>query len=75
MQQNLTDKVQEVLIYQNLLINKKIVLSGLKQNIDNLDIGKLRNTPANLSKLSNVVEKEVVKKDVFHETTDTSDLV
>ena len=75
MQQNLTDKVQEVLIYQNLLINKKIVLSGLKQNIDNLDIGKLRNTPANLSKLSNVVEKEVVKQDVFHETTDTSDLV
>ena len=30
MQQNLTDKVQEVPIYQNLLINKKIVLSGLK---------------------------------------------
>ena len=30
MQQNLTDKVQEVPIYQNLLINKKFVLSGLK---------------------------------------------
>ena len=35
-------------------------LSNLKTEVDNLDVDKL--TPADLSKLSNVVNKEVVKK-------------
>ena len=37
-------------------------LSGLKHKIDKLDIGKLETTPVDLSKLSDAVKSEVVKK-------------
>ena len=58
-------KTQQVSIYRNCLKND---LGGLlKPDIDKLDIGKLETTPADLSKLSIVVEKEVVKKDVHDE--------
>ena len=59
-------------------------LSSLKSKIDKLDIGKLEITPVNLSKLSDVVKNEVVKKSEYNElvkkvnnvnTTNTSDLV
>ena len=36
----------------------------MKSKADKLDIGKLETTPVNLSKLSNVVKNDVVKKDV-----------
>ena len=34
----------------------------MKSKIDRLDIGKLKTTPTDLSKLSNVVKNEVIKK-------------
>ena len=40
---------------------KQINLSSLKMNIDKLDIGKLETTPKHLSKISNVINNEVVK--------------
>ena len=39
-------------------------LSNLKSEVDKLDIGKLETTPVDLSKLSNVVKNDVIKKDV-----------
>ena len=46
---------------------KKVDLSDLKSEVDNLDIDKSGNTPDTWSKLSNIVEKEVVKKTVCNE--------
>ena len=42
----------------------KINLANLKSEVDKLDIGKLKPIPTDLSKLSNVVKNDVVKKDV-----------
>ena len=39
----------------------------MKSDIDKVDIDKLETIPANLSNLSNVVKKEVVKKTVYNE--------
>ena len=41
---------------------KKVDLASLKTNIDKLDIGKLETAPVDLSKLSNVIKNDVVKK-------------
>ena len=46
---------------------KKVDLSDLKSEVDNLDIDKSGNTPDTWSKLSNIVEKEIVKKTVCNE--------
>ena len=43
-------------------INVKVDLSNLKTKVDKLDIDKLVNVATDLSKLSNVVNNEVVKK-------------
>ena len=40
----------------------KTNLANLKTEVDKLDIGKLTTVPVDLSKLSNVVKKYVVKK-------------
>ena len=40
-------------------------LSNLKSKVDKLDIGKLETTPADLSKLSNVLQN-VAEKDVYN---------
>ena len=70
-----------MLMHQNLL--KKDDLTKLKSDIDKLDIGNLETSPADLSKLSNAVENDVVEKTVYGElvekvnaiqTIDTSDL-
>ena len=59
-------------------------MASLKSKIDKLDIDKLKTTPVHLSKLSDVVKNEVVKKTIYDEsvkrvnaieTTDTSNLV
>ena len=42
-------------------------LSNLKSKVDKLDIRKLEITPADLSKLSNVVKNDVVKKTEYNE--------
>ena len=40
----------------------KFDLASLKAEIDKIDVGKLKTVPVDLSKLSNVVNNEVVKK-------------
>ena len=64
-----------------LKFTKKVDLVSLKSEIDKLDIGKLETTPIDLSRLSDVVKNEVVKKTEYNElakkvnaiqTTDTS---
>ena len=45
----------------------KNVPSGLSSKVDKLDIGKLENTPVVLSKLSNLVKNDVVKKIEYNE--------
>ena len=56
----------------------------MKSKVDKLDVGKLETTPADLSKLSNVVTNDFVKKTGYNEfakkadaiqTTDTNILV
>ena len=59
----------------------KTNLSSLKTEVDKLDIDKLATVPADLSKLSNVVKNDVVKKTVYDKLVakvnkiDTSDFV
>ena len=59
----------------------KINLANLKTEVDKLDIDKLVPVPTDLSKLSNVVKNDVVKKDVYNKLVakvnniDTSDFV
>ena len=56
-------------------------LASLKTEVDKLDIDKLVPIPADLSKLSNLVKNDVVKKTVFDklvpkvDNIDTSDFV
>ena len=42
-------------------------LSSLKSKVDKLGIGKLETTPVDLSKLSNAVKNDVVKKTKYNE--------
>ena len=44
----------------------KTNLANLKTEVDKLDIDKLAAAPTDLSKLSNVVKNDVVKKDVYN---------
>ena len=44
------------------LKNEPTNLSNLKSRVDKLDIGKLETAPIDLSKLSNVVKDDVVRK-------------
>ena len=59
----------------------KISLANLKTEVGKLDVDKLVPIPADLSKLSNVVKNDVVKKTVYHKLVakvdiiDTSDFV
>ena len=43
----------------------KTNLANLKTEVDKLDIDKLKPVPTDLSKLSNLVKNDVVKKDVY----------
>ena len=59
----------------------KTNLANLKTEVDKLDIDKLKPVPTDLSKLSNVVKNDVVKKDVCNKIvakvngTDTSKFI
>ena len=59
----------------------KTNLANLKTEVDKLDIGKLVPIPVYLSKLSDVVKNDVVKKDVYNklvakvDNIDTSDFI
>ena len=46
---------------------KKNDLADLKTEVHKLDINELKTMPADLSKLSDVVKNEVVKKHVYDE--------
>ena len=56
-------------------------LASLKAEVDKIDVDKLKTVPVDLSKLSNVVKNEVVKKTVYDKLVikvnniDTSELV
>ena len=54
--------MQQVLIHQNLL--KKVDLTSLKSNLDQLDIDKLKNVPSNVNNLKSKVEKLDLNKSV-----------
>ena len=63
---------------------KKVDIVRLKSEIDKLDIGKLETTPADISKVNDVVKNEVLKNTEYDklvknvnavQTTDTSNLV
>ena len=60
MQENQIQKMQQVLIHQNLL--KKVDLANLKSNVDKLNIDKFKNVPTNLSNLKSKVDKLDVDK-------------
>ena len=47
------------------MLASKTDLDSLKTKVDNLDVDKLKNVPANLSKLNNVVDNDIVKKTVY----------
>ena len=54
------------------MINFKNVptnLSNLKSKVDKLDVDKLIHVPVDLSQLSDVVENDVIKKDVYNAKT------
>ena len=59
----------------------KTNLANLKTEVDKLDIDKLKPVPTDLSKLSNVVKNDVVKKTAYHKLVakvddiDTNDFV
>ena len=46
---------------------KKVDLASLKSDVENLDVEKLKTVLVDLSKLSDVVKYEVVKKTVYNE--------
>ena len=51
------------------MVNKKNVqsaLSSLKSKVDRLNIGKLETTPVDLSRFSDAVKNEVVKKTEYN---------
>ena len=52
---------------------KKDDLAHLKSEVNQFDIDELKTTPVDLSKLSNVVNNEVVKKDVYYTTKNSLD--
>ena len=47
------------------MLVSKVDLASLIVKVDNLDIGKLKTVPVDLSKLSNAVDNNVVKKAVY----------
>ena len=56
-------KIFRMLILQ--VLSLKTNLANLKSEVNKLDIDKLKPVPTDLSKLSNVVKNDVVKKDVY----------
>ena len=47
------------------MLASKTHLANLKTEVDNLDLDKLKTVPADLSKLSNVVDNDVVIKTMY----------
>ena len=66
MQQNLIKKKGAIGINASNFA-KKVDLASLKSDVENLDVEKLKTVLVDLSKLSDVVKYEVVKKTVYNE--------
>ena len=66
MQQNLIKKKEAIGINTSNFA-KKVDLASLKSDVENLDVEKLKTVLVDLSKLSDVVKYEVVKKTVYNE--------
>ena len=50
----------------NKLLNVLTSLSNLNTNVDDLDVSRLKAVPADLKKISDVVDNEVVKNAKFN---------
>ena len=57
--------IQNILYVDTLSFALKTNLAHLKTEVDKLDIDKLAPVPVDLSKLSDVVKKDVAKKAVY----------
>ena len=64
MQPNLIWKTQQALLHCSLL--KKVELLNLKSNVDKLNIDKVKTTPVDSSKLSNIINNDVVKNNGYN---------
>ena len=62
MQKKLISKEQQALIHLRWYQKLDKDLASLKTKVDNLDVNILKTVPSALSKLSNVVDNDVVKK-------------
>ena len=56
------DDIKNITHVDTLMLCIKTNLANLKTKVDKLDIDKLATVPVDLSKLSNVVKTDVVKK-------------
>ena len=45
-----------------VVLRVRLILAALKTELDKIDIDKLKTTPADLAKLTNAIENDVVKK-------------
>ena len=54
--------VRQVINYATSSYATKTNLAALKTEVDKIDVDKLKTTPGDLAKLSNVVKNGVVKK-------------
>ena len=59
--------IKKILLYKMIYFTEPYDLASLKSKIDKLDIGKLETTPLDLSKPSDLVKNEVVKKTKYDE--------
>ena len=57
------------------LKNLQANLNNLKSKLDKLDVDKLVPVPVDLSKLSDAVKNDVVKKDVYNKIKSTEDKI
>ena len=62
-----SDKKKEAIGINTSNFAKKVDLASLKSDVENLDVEKLKTVLVDLSKLSDVVKYEVVKKTVYNE--------
>ena len=72
--------IKNILHIDTSIFELKPNLASLETEVDKLDIDKLVAVPADLSKLSDVVKNDVVKKTVYHKlvakiNSDTSEFV
>ena len=60
-----TDLTEETSIYTSTLVSKTD-LANLRTKVDNLDVNKFKTVPADLSKLSDEKDNDVVKTLISH---------